>query len=243
MINLYILYTCPYCKKVISFMEENHLDFNLLDINEQVNFEKLIKIGGKRQVPYMVDTETNISMYESNDIIEYLKKWVSLILPSSTFKIFTSFKNSSSNKSVSTDVIIVWVFGSIEFNKKFCLKSSNSASTSSKRRIGLLSVFSFKISNSASFKDKTTVLCWPWDAYFVDSFSFIKNIISSLCGPTIDCPLLFSISFLFSNSFLKFSEISSTESAVSKVLSYIIFKFSPSEIFECFIWDIFFNFF
>ena len=30
-------------------------------------------MGGKRQVPFLVDTDRNIQMYESDDIIEYLK--------------------------------------------------------------------------------------------------------------------------------------------------------------------------
>ncbi|MBO6087624.1 glutathione S-transferase N-terminal domain-containing protein, partial [bacterium] len=34
--------------------------------------KRLMEIGGKDQVPFMV--EDNISMYESNDIVEYLKK-------------------------------------------------------------------------------------------------------------------------------------------------------------------------
>jgi glutaredoxin 2 len=34
----------------------------------------LLKLGGKEQVPFMVDTDKGVMMYESEDIIEYLKK-------------------------------------------------------------------------------------------------------------------------------------------------------------------------
>lgn len=74
MINLYYLSTCPYCKKVIDFLDSNNIEYKLLDINEHENFNKLLKIGKKRQVPFIIDTNTGNVMYESADIIEYLSK-------------------------------------------------------------------------------------------------------------------------------------------------------------------------
>ena len=73
MFDLYIMETCPYCKKVISFLEENGIEYNKVDIAEKSNEETLIKMGGKRQVPFLVDKDRNIQMYESMDIIEYIK--------------------------------------------------------------------------------------------------------------------------------------------------------------------------
>ena len=73
MLELFILETCPYCKKVISFLEQNNMEFKKIDIANKESEESRIKIGGKRQVPFLVDSERNIQMYESNDIIEYLK--------------------------------------------------------------------------------------------------------------------------------------------------------------------------
>ena len=43
------------------------------DIKNKTTEETLIKLGGKRQVPFLVDNDRNIQMYESNDIIESLK--------------------------------------------------------------------------------------------------------------------------------------------------------------------------
>lgn len=73
MINLFILHTCPYCQKVISYLQTTDLDYNLLDIEEKQNYDEMIKLGGKRQVPFLFDNENNVTMYESGDIIEYLK--------------------------------------------------------------------------------------------------------------------------------------------------------------------------
>lgn len=73
MINIFMLPTCLYCKKVINYLESTKLKYKLLDINNQQNYDMMIQLGGKRQVPFLFDNEKNITMYESKDIIEYLK--------------------------------------------------------------------------------------------------------------------------------------------------------------------------
>lgn len=73
MLDLYILEHCPYCKKVMSYMDENHIKYNKINTENKIYEEALIKIGGKRQVPFLVDNDRNIQMYESSDIIEYVK--------------------------------------------------------------------------------------------------------------------------------------------------------------------------
>lgn len=73
MIELFMLETCPYCHKIIKFLDENNIDYKKIDISNKESEESLIQIGGKRQVPFIVDNERNIQMYESADIIEYLK--------------------------------------------------------------------------------------------------------------------------------------------------------------------------
>lgn len=73
MIELFILETCPYCKKVMSYMDENGIKYKKIDISDKASEDALIQLGGKRQVPFMVDKDRNIQMYESNDIIEYVK--------------------------------------------------------------------------------------------------------------------------------------------------------------------------
>lgn len=73
MFDLYIMETCPYCKKVMAFLEEKKVEYNKIDIANKSNEDNLIRLGGKRQVPFFVDKERNVQMYESSDIIEYLK--------------------------------------------------------------------------------------------------------------------------------------------------------------------------
>ena len=73
MFDLYIMETCPYCKKVLDFMDTKGITCRKIDINDSANEDSLIKLGGKRQVPFLVDKERNVQLYESADIIEYLK--------------------------------------------------------------------------------------------------------------------------------------------------------------------------
>lgn len=75
MLTLYYKIGCPYCKKVQSFAEENQITLEEKDIYSDPSLlEELINRGGKKQVPYLVDSEKGVEMYESGDIIEYLKE-------------------------------------------------------------------------------------------------------------------------------------------------------------------------
>ncbi len=69
--DLYVMDTCPFCRKVMDFMEQEHIEYNKKDIYELKNHEMLLQIGGVEQVPFLVDG--SVKMYESADIIEYLK--------------------------------------------------------------------------------------------------------------------------------------------------------------------------
>ena len=73
MLELFVLETCPYCIKVMDFLNKENMQYKKIDISNKESEESLIQIGGKRQVPFLIDTERNIQMYESKDIIEYLK--------------------------------------------------------------------------------------------------------------------------------------------------------------------------
>ncbi len=73
MLKLYMKRRCPHCRKVV---DENHdsigADLNLLYIEHEENLRDLMAAGGKRQTPFLVDEERQVTMYESDDIIEYL---------------------------------------------------------------------------------------------------------------------------------------------------------------------------
>lgn len=71
--KLYVGTVCRFCKKVEDFMKENNIDIPLVNINEdREDMMELMEKGGKRQVPCLYhDGEY---LYESDDIIEFLKK-------------------------------------------------------------------------------------------------------------------------------------------------------------------------
>ena len=77
--NRFVLYVktgCPYVARVLSFASERGIKFEERNIADMRVAEELIARGGKRQVPYLVDLEKGVEMYESEDIVEYLKNKV-----------------------------------------------------------------------------------------------------------------------------------------------------------------------
>jgi glutaredoxin len=75
MSKLELFYTdlCPYCKGILSYIDENILDITKKNIRNEIEFaNELIQLGGKRQVPALkVDGHI---MYESSDILQWLKE-------------------------------------------------------------------------------------------------------------------------------------------------------------------------
>ena len=72
--TLYVKTGCPFCIMVQSKIEDMGLEVNELNIADDTNGEDLIELGGKRQVPFLVDEKNDVKMYESSDIIDYLEK-------------------------------------------------------------------------------------------------------------------------------------------------------------------------
>lgn len=72
MLLLYKMEGCPYCQKVLNHLEEKNMQFKSMDISDPVNLDELLHLGGDEQVPFLVDTDHNAKMYESDDIIQYL---------------------------------------------------------------------------------------------------------------------------------------------------------------------------
>ncbi len=73
MLEIYTGDYCPYCHKVIDFLNENKISFINKDIKFEENRDVVLDMGGKMQIPFLVDREKNVSMYESSDIIDYIK--------------------------------------------------------------------------------------------------------------------------------------------------------------------------
>lgn len=72
--RLFVGSNCPFCRKVENFMEENNIkDVEIVNIdNSKEDRQYLIEKGGKRQIPCLFIDDK--AMYESDDIISYLKE-------------------------------------------------------------------------------------------------------------------------------------------------------------------------
>lgn len=75
MLYLYYKPTCPFSKQVLAVGEQIGVKIELLDVagNEKLR-EELISKGGKKQIPFLVDDERGVMMYESGDIIAHLNE-------------------------------------------------------------------------------------------------------------------------------------------------------------------------
>ncbi len=75
MLELYQKEGCPFCQKVRARMTELDLDYICRNVRDGSKKEDmLIKLGGKVQVPFLVDSDKGVAMYESDDIVKYLEK-------------------------------------------------------------------------------------------------------------------------------------------------------------------------
>lgn len=73
--TLYVKSTCYFCRKVLEFAATHHIDLTINDIvSEPTGTEEIRRVGGKLQVPFLVDTQNGLSLYESDDIIDHLKR-------------------------------------------------------------------------------------------------------------------------------------------------------------------------
>lgn len=77
MIKLYLSASCPFCQKVLRAAQQMGLeegkDFTTVNAASGTpGAEVVVKVGGDYMVPFLVDGD--YSMYESDDIIDYLKK-------------------------------------------------------------------------------------------------------------------------------------------------------------------------
>ena len=72
-LTLYYSPTCPYCRKVLNFMQQQNIKIPVKNRDESsANRQELIRIGGKAQVPCLIIDGK--ALYESDDIIDWMKK-------------------------------------------------------------------------------------------------------------------------------------------------------------------------
>ncbi|MBJ7449467.1 MAG: glutathione S-transferase N-terminal domain-containing protein [Parachlamydiales bacterium] len=71
-LTLYYFESCPYCQKVLHYLEEHPVPIEKKDIRKDpAARNELIQIGGKPQVPCLI--HDGKALYESDDIIVWLK--------------------------------------------------------------------------------------------------------------------------------------------------------------------------
>jgi glutathione S-transferase len=75
MLTLYYKEACPFCQRVLQMADNLKVELELKEVSEdEAALAELIEKGGQKQVPYLVDSEKGTAMYESNDIIEYMRE-------------------------------------------------------------------------------------------------------------------------------------------------------------------------
>ena len=74
MFDLFVTETCPFCSKVMKYMDENNIKYHKFDTTNTDNVLRLLSIGGKDQVPFLYDEENDEKIYGSDDIIAYVEK-------------------------------------------------------------------------------------------------------------------------------------------------------------------------
>ncbi len=70
---LYYKSTCPYCQKVLNFIDEQGIELPLKNIDQNAEYRKeLLDIGGKSQVPCLfINGQV---LYETDPIVDWLKQ-------------------------------------------------------------------------------------------------------------------------------------------------------------------------
>jgi glutathione S-transferase len=73
MLELYQREECPFCHKVRVALNDLELDFICrISKTGSAQREVMMKLGDKPQVPFLVDQEKGVMLYESDAIVEYL---------------------------------------------------------------------------------------------------------------------------------------------------------------------------
>jgi len=77
MIHLYISNTCPFCRKVLNAADamglKEGIDYTTINSSAGTQgADKVLEVGGTYMVPFLMDGDH--FMYESDDIIEYMRK-------------------------------------------------------------------------------------------------------------------------------------------------------------------------
>lgn len=71
-LTLYVKSNCVFCSMVIHALEELDLPYDERNIADKGILEELMARGGKKQTPYLADTDAKEELYGSAEIVGYL---------------------------------------------------------------------------------------------------------------------------------------------------------------------------
>lgn len=73
--RLYISRWCVFCQRVLMFLDKHQHSVDFADVSQVEHKQALVAGGGKGQVPCLLVNEdgNDTWLYESSDIIDYLK--------------------------------------------------------------------------------------------------------------------------------------------------------------------------
>lgn len=81
MIELYQAEGCPYSRKVRETLTELGVSYVLHNprlhggaVRNRQTFAELVELGGDDQIPFLVDHQHGVTMYESEAIVDYLQE-------------------------------------------------------------------------------------------------------------------------------------------------------------------------
>ena len=75
LLELYDFEGCPYCRKAREVLCELDLDYLSHPVaHGSPRRKRLVQLGGKMQVPYLIDPNTGTHLYESDEIMDYLNE-------------------------------------------------------------------------------------------------------------------------------------------------------------------------
>jgi len=79
MLKIYQFPACPFCQIVIREARnlglEEGRDYELINASRGTpGREEVVQLGGRSQVPFLVDEDAGVQMYESADIAEYMRR-------------------------------------------------------------------------------------------------------------------------------------------------------------------------
>lgn len=73
MLTLYYKPTCAFCRRVLAVIDRLELEVEMKDVTDSVIKAELVEKGGKGQTPFLIDTDKDVLLFESDSIVAHLQ--------------------------------------------------------------------------------------------------------------------------------------------------------------------------